>query len=265
MMKTLKYILAIIFFPAIFFTGCEYDNYDEPGTLLSGQLKCDGEALNTRQKVLFKLYQYREDGYVAAGSKSIDVSVNQEGKFSALLFPGRYKMVIDTLNGGVFHVYDWLNYPKNEQGKVDTLYFNLDGNKTMDFEVRPFYKVNNFQAIYRNDSIIGTFSIEKLTEITEASKVGFRQVTMRLGPTMHINNDTPLTFAKSGATVDTPIEIKASLKDYYTNAHYKNNYRNYAYARIAISLRLKGAEQELLYSPVIKVEGIPQETINKFK
>ncbi len=260
-MKTLKYFLtlALIMF---LLNACEYDNYDEPNVTLSGQLKYDGENLNTRQNVLLKLYQYREDGYVAAGARSLDVRVDQEGKYSALLYPGRYKMVIYA-DGGINYIYDWLDFPKNSEGKNDTLYFDLNGSKTLDFNVRPYYKINDFKAFYRNDSIISNFSIERLTDIETPSIVGFRQVSMRLSPTMHVNNDTPLSFTKTGVTVNTPIEIKGSLKDYYSNTYYKNNFRDYVYVRIAVSLRVSG--QEYIYSNVVQVKGIPQETINKLK
>ncbi len=262
-MKTLRLILMTLFTITIFL-ACEFDNFEAPEVTLTGHLKYNGENLDTRQNVLFELYQYKEDGYAAAGSKSIDVRVDQEGKYSAVLFPGRYKMVVNALNGGLSNIYDWTDFPKNEAGNLDTLYFTLNGSKTMDFNIMPYYKINNFQAFYRNDSIISNFTIQKLTDIT-SDNVKFRSVFMYLSPTIHVNNDTELSFPKtaSSVTVDTPIEIKGSLTNYYTNTYYKNNFRNYVYVRIAISLRV--SSQDFIFSKIIKVDGIPQETINKFK
>jgi hypothetical protein len=263
-MKKTIYNIAAIIISALVLFSCEFDNYDEPGTSFKGVLKNGDTSLNTRHGVIFKLYQYREDGYISAGSQSIDVYINQNGEYSALLFPGRYKMVVNT-EGGVNHAYDWNDFPRNESGNLDTLYFNLNGDKTLDFNVTPYFEINDFRAVYRNDSIISGFTIKKLTDITTTSIVGFRNVSMYLSPTIHVNNDTPLSFPKTASqvTVDTPIEIAGSLKNYYTSTNYKNNYRDYVYVRIAISLRVSG--QEFIYSPIIKVEGIPQETIYKFK
>jgi len=260
-MKYIKIILLVVFFPGIFLISCEFDNYDEPNTSFSGVLKNGGAPLNTRHGILFKLYQYREDGYVSAGSKSIDVYVDQEGKFSANLFAGRYKMVVNS-EGGINYIHEWKDFPINESGSLDTLYFTLKGNQQMEFEVIPFYQINDFQAFYRNDSIITRFSIKKFTDRTD-NQILFRRVAMYVSPSVHTNNDTELSVAKAGAQTDTPIEIGCSLKDYYSNTYYKNNYRDYAYVRIGISLRLSG--QEFIYSNIIQVKDIPEETIKKFK
>jgi len=262
-MKTIRYYLVTIVSVVLLFSACEFDNYGRPEVSFNGRLKFDGENLSTRQGTLFRLFQYEEDGYIAAKDRPIFVNVDQEGKFSALLFPGRYKMTVNE-TGGIFHIYDWLDFPKTESGSLDTLYFTLSGNKTLEFNLTPYYRVNDFQAFYRNDSIISTFSLEKLTDRTETSVVGFRRVSMYLSPTMHVNNDTQMEIIRSGTTaVDTPIEMKADLKDYYNNTHYVNNYRNYVYVRIGISLRVSA--QDFIFSKIVKVEGIPQETINKFK
>lgn len=262
-MKRIKYIqlLIVVVVAGIFFSSCEYDNYDEPNVEFSGTLMNGDNPLDTRWGVLFKLYQYKEDGFADAGARSIDVFVDQEGKFSSKLFPGRYKMVVYS-EGGVNYIYNWNDFPTNSGGNLDTLYFTLDKNKKLDFSVTPFYEIKDFEAFYRNDSIISRFTIKKNTDRTD-TQVLFRRVAALVSPTIHVNNDTELLATKTGATVDTPIEIKCSLKDYYSNTYYKNNFRDYAYVRIAVSLRLTG--QESVYSKIIKVTGIPDETIKKFK
>jgi hypothetical protein len=259
-MKTIKYLFAFVTV-ILFFSACAFDNYDEPTTVFTGQLKMEGVDLNTRHNVLFRLYQYKEDGYIA-NNRPIDVWVNQEGKYNALLFPGRYKMVVNEASG-INYIHDWNDFPKNSTGNLDTLYFTLEGNKKLDFSITPYFKINDFQAFFQNDSIISTFSIQKLTNITETPIVGFRSVGMYLSPTIHVNNETQLFFTSTGVTAGTPVRIRGHLREYYSNTHYKNNYREYVYVRIAVSLRVSA--QEFIYSKIIKVEGIPQETIQKFK
>ena len=261
MKSKINYLVTILSI-LLLLSACEFDNFNEPATEFTGRLKFGEENLNTKQGTLFRLFQYEEDGYIAAKDRPISINIDQEGNFSALLFPGRYKLTVNE-NGGVFNVYDWIDFPKSENDGLDTVYFTLDGKKTLDFEVIPYYKINNLQAFFRNDSIISTFTIQKLTDRTETAIVGFRRISMYLSPTMHVNNDTQMEVFRSTATVDTPIEMQAHLRDYYNNTHYINNYRNYVYVRIGVSLRISA--QDFIFSKIIKVEGIPQETINKFK
>lgn len=262
-MKYIKNILLLTVLAGVLLTSCEFDNFDEPNATLSGKLKYGDRTLDTRYGTVFKLYQYKEDGYIAAGSKSIDVYINQEGEFNAKLFPGRYKMVVYS-EGGINYIHDWNDFPRNGNNELDTLYFDLNKNKTIDFNVTPFFEINDFDAFYRNDSIVSRFTIKKLTD-RDDNQMLFRRVALYVSPTVHVNYETPLSEAKSGAKVDTPIEIKVPLKSYYNSSSigYLNNYRSYAYVRVGISLRLTG--QEFIYSKVIKVTGIPEETIKKFK
>lgn len=262
-MKTFNYLYLIILGGLLFLPACQFDNYDEPQLVLSGTIMNGDEPLNTRYGVILKLFQYREDGFIDAGAGSIDLYVNQEGKYNALLFPGRYKMTVNR-TGPLYTIHTWNDFPKNEENLPDTIYLDLNSNKTMNFSVTPFYQIRDFQAFYRNDSIISRFVVKKVTE-RDDNQVLFRQVALFLSPTVHVNNDTPLLERKSGVKVDEVTEIKTSLKGYYTDdaSKYLSNYRNYVYVRAGISLRLEA--QETIYSPVIKIEGIPQETISKFK
>lgn len=263
-MKTYNWLFLTLF-SIVSLTSCEFDNYDAPTLKLTGTLKYNGEPLNTKYGLLFKLYQYKEDGFVNAGAASIDLFVNQNGEYNALLFPGRYKMVVNSA-GPIYYLYDWMDFPKNNAGELDTLYFEMKEDKLLDFEVMPYFQIQDFNAFYRNDSIITQFRIKKLTDKTDNS-VKFRSANAFLSTSVHVNNDTPVGGKLSSAKVkeDELLEIGVPLKDYYTDneAMYINNYRNYVYVRAGVSLR--AAAQEFIYSNIVKVEGIPQETIEKFK
>jgi len=252
-------------------SSCEYDNYDEPNVTLSGVLMNGDKPLDTKRGIAFKLYQYREDGFVDAGTRSLDVYVDQEGQFKALLFPGRYKMVVNENNGGkedpdISTLYTWSDFPKNESnGNLDTLYFTLDRSKKIDFQVKPYYDFENLEAFYRNDSIVVRFSVSKNIE-SDDTQLSLRKINLFVGPTVHINRETalyaslPTSMLKPGV----PIEFKYSLEHYYkSTGSYVNNFRTYAYIRLGLALRLDPTVYS--YSKVIKVEGIPTETINKFK
>ena len=290
-MKNLSYIFSILLIVSLLFSSCEFDNYEAPQIVFHGVLKNGDKSVNTTHAVLFRLYQYKEDGFVSAGSGWIDVWMNELGEFNAKLFPGRYKMVVNT-EGGVNYIHKWTNFPtqvlNDGTTALDTIKFTLSSNGKMtltgkpltdnpnlefnasDFnlDVTPFYDVRNFTAIFRNDSIVSSFSIKKLSTRTD-NLVLFRNVTLFVSPTIFVNNATQLNVAASPApkivtgTDFVQVTLKCSLKDYYSNTYYISNYRNYAYCRIGIALRLSG--QEFNFSDVIKVSDIPQETIEKFK
>ena len=246
--------------------SCEYDNYDEPETTLQIVVKDGDDVLNTSHGELFRLYQYVEDGYIAANSEYIPVNVDQEGKCQALLFPGRYKLVVNP-GGKVNTVHMWNDFPRNEEGTLDTLYFELKGNKELQFDVTPYYRIPNFTATVRNDSIVAEFDLEQAHEASGSERPNdlmTRSVSLLVSPTMFVNNEVAKLQAKgSKMKVGERNQIRISLKNYYTAQYYPNNYRDYAYVRIAVALRKDATEY--IYSRIIKVENIPAETINKFK
>lgn len=282
-MKTIIYRLLVISITLISFVACEFDNYDEPQITFSGRLLDGNETLNTKRGIVFKLYQYKEDGYVSAGASSLNVYMDQEGNFSSLLFPGRYKMVVNTNNGelespDIYSAFAWGDgfKPVNEStGVLDTIYFTLDKKKTMDFQVTPYYKFNNLEAFYEDDNVVVRFTITKLVN-GDDSKQKIRKVSSFLSPTVHVNRDTKLFTSLStrdilnfklkdlqtGETSEV-IEMKCSLKNYYSNQYYVNNYRNYVYLRLGTST--EGFVDVYNYSTIIKITDIPEDVIGKFK
>ena len=269
-MKTIIYQIFSFLVVLSLLCSCSFDNYDEPSLTLNGRLLDGNESLNTKRGIAFKLFQYREDGFISAGSTWINVYVDQEGKFSSLLFPGRYKMVVNTNNGDIedpdiYSACTWEDFPKNENtGALDTLFFTLDNSKIIDFQVKPYYKFRDMEAFYRNDSVIVRFAVNKLID-SEDSKVRMRKISVFLSPTMHVNRDTEVYFNLSMSEIKTDemIEYRCYLKDYYSNQYYVNNYRDYVYIRLGASTM--GYVNVFNYSPIIKLSGIPQETIKKFK
>lgn len=281
-MKTKISISFLIVTVILLCASCEFDNYDEPDITFSGCLMDGDQVLNTKRGIVFKLFQYKEDGFISAGSTWINVYMDQEGKFSSLLFPGRYKMVVNTNNGDIedsdiYSACTWKDFdPVNkETGLLDTIYVTLDKNKTMEFQVSPYYRFENTKAFFRNDSLITNFSIKKLVEDENSTlDLSMRNVTLYVGPTTHINWSTE-SFVnmskraiiaykdlKTGEKTDV-IELGYPLSKYYSNDSYVNNYRTYAYLRLGVSTNAFGGVYN--YSPILRVEGIPEDVIKKYK
>lgn len=166
-MKTKISISLLVLTVILLCASCEFDNYDEPNVMFTGRLVDGDQVLNTKRGIVFKLFQYREDGFISAGSTWISVYMDQEGNFSSLLFPGRYKMVVNTNNGDIedadiYSAYTWKDFApvSKETGLLDTIYVMLDKNRTMEFQVSPYYRFENAKAFFRNDSIITNFQLE---------------------------------------------------------------------------------------------------------
>ena len=69
-------------------SGCSYDNYDEPTSVLSGRVVYNGQALPVKTDGTgFILWQ---DGY--ANKSGITLNIAYDGTFSATLFDGEYSI-----------------------------------------------------------------------------------------------------------------------------------------------------------------------------
>ena len=90
-MKKILFNIVLALAAAAGLSSCGYDNFDEPETTFTGSVRYKGESLQLRGTsgaVCVQLYQ------VGFPLKSpINVYVNQDGKFSARVFKGHYKLV----------------------------------------------------------------------------------------------------------------------------------------------------------------------------
>src|SRR5690606_22672248 len=122
---------------AVLLAGCDnmfgLDNYDEPNAMLTGRVVYNGEPVWVRNGgVELELWQ---PGFEL--NQKIPVHVAQDGSFSASLFDGTYKLIPVSGNG------PWLN-------TTDTVTINLSGQATVDFEVTPYYTVENAAVTYNS-------------------------------------------------------------------------------------------------------------------
>lgn len=141
----------------VLFTGCGLDNYDEPGSLLTGKVVYNGEAIHVRgtaERVRLQLYQ---DGYQKY--EPIDVFVGQDGSFSAMLFDGTYKMVTRNNNG------PWVN-------SRDITTFAVRGNTVQNMEVTPYYTITNANMkVAGGESVTATFTVNQIVQDREIDRI----------------------------------------------------------------------------------------------
>ena len=216
-----------------FLASCGYDNYDEPSSKLEGKLVYNGEAINVSYNdVTFQLW---EPGWQTKAQ--INVSVDQDGSYSALLFNATYKLIIPS-NQGPFRS------KTNAETGSDTILVKLDGSKMMDIEVEPYYMIRSPQFTVAGREVTGTFNVEKI--ITGANAKNIERVNLYVNKTQFVDfrsNVVSAELAGSAVVAGTAVTLKATVPAITPT-------QNYVFARIG--LKISGVE-DMIFSPVVKV------------
>ena len=216
-----------------FLASCGYDNFDEPGSKLEGKLVYKGEAINVSYNdVTFQLW---EPGWQKKGE--INVSVNQDGTYGAMLFDANYKLVIPKNQGPFMSL-------TNTETKSDTILVNLNGSKVMDIEVMPYYMIRTPQFTVSGREVTGTFKVEKI--ITDANAKNVERVNLYVNKTQFVDfrsNVASAELAGTSVTAGNTITLKTTVPALTPT-------QNYVFARIG--LKIAGVE-DMIFSPVVKV------------
>lgn len=223
-------ILGIISF---FLYSCGIDNYDAPGSTLEGRLVYNGEPINVSYSdVTFQLW---EPGWQKKAE--INVAVDQDGSYSALLFNANYKLIIPS-NQGPFRS------KPNAETASDTILVNVSGNKVLDIEVEPYYMVRNAKFTVAGRVVTGTFKAEKI--ITGVNAKPIDQVAIYVNKTMFVDfrsNVAATTLAGSAITDLNAISLNTTVPALTPTQ---------TYVFVRIGLKIKGVE-DMIFSPVVKV------------
>jgi hypothetical protein len=213
--------------------SCELDNYDEPGSFLTGRITYNGEAIQTRSdEVRFQLWQ---NGYPLKGN--LDVAIDQDGTFNGRFFDGSYKLVFPKGQG------PFKTIIQNPQ-RLDTLDISIKGNTNLDIEVLPYYMIRNAQFSHAGATVKASCSIEKI--ITGVDAKDIERVGLYVNNTAWVSSDDQewidrvdnVDFSNLNA-----INIEVAVSGKYANS-------DYVYARIGV--KIKDVEDEI-YSSVTKV------------
>jgi hypothetical protein len=228
--------IGLVALAAVMFS-CKLDNYDPPGSMLSGQIMYQGEPIQVEyDKVPFRLFQ---DGFGKTGG-SIDGVVKPDGTYSMLLFDGAYKFVISPGQGP----FVW----KQNAGRPDTVNVVLKGSQTMDFEVTPYYMIRTPKFTLGADSVVtAQFRAEKI--ITDASGKKIERVNVYVNKTQFVSSIGDQKIAESqmaGAAIVDVNNITLKVKVPRLPATQKH-----FFARIG--LKIEGVE-DMIFSPVMKMQ-----------
>ena len=128
-MKKLFYHILFATLIVTGFASCGYDNFDEPRSMLSGNVQYNGQNLQLQGSGGSIQLQAYQTGYEL--KSPITIYVNQEGRFSARLFNGHYKLVTKDNNG------PWVNNPVTPYFLLSDYNCTLSGNRlTASFKIQ---------------------------------------------------------------------------------------------------------------------------------
>jgi len=221
---------------AVLFSACKKDNYDAPQADFTGRIVYKGEPLNVQYgQVNFELWQSGFGNYSA-----LNVNVNQEGSFSAKLFDGNYKLVF-SVNQGPFL------WKKNAAGKQDTVAVNINGSKSMDIEVTPYYMIRGATLTAASGKVNGFCKLEKI--ITDANAKNVESVSLYINKTQFVDGGNNFGGAAvqtlSGSAIADLNNLNLSVTiPAITPA------QNYVFARIAV--KIAGVD-DMIFTPVTKI------------
>jgi hypothetical protein len=146
----MKKYIAYVLFSSIALVSCnlsELDNQDPPKSEVYGNLVYNGQAVPVKNgQIPLNFYQ---DSY--KGNGNFQIMPSQDGKISALLFDGEYKIVLSS-NQGAYE----------ENAVPYTL--KVEGRTELNWEIKPFFYVNKATYNYTNRQITAKVDISKISQ-----------------------------------------------------------------------------------------------------
>lgn len=218
-MKFKNIFIAILSLSTLF--SCGKDNYDEPTSTLTGKVVYQGKQLGVRGSNNSVRLQLWQNGY--ALKTPIDVYVTQDGSFSAKLFDGNYQMITVSGNGPWIH-------------NTDTLQVQVNGNTNIDFNVIPYYTIENVQYQLNGTKLSATFQLNKLDVNRNLDNVNLLVNDTKFVDLGHFEKREFINGNQSG-TISLEVDIANELAN-----------KPALYARIAVKMN---GITEALYDPSV--------------
>ncbi len=220
MKKIALYTLVIVF--ALFLVECEYDNFDPPTSILSGEVTYNGNPVGVRSNgTQLELWQRGYDLF-----EKIPVHIAQDGTFSARLYDGDYKLV--RLAGA-----PW-------EPQTDSISVTVKGNTTVNVPVIPYFIITNESFTLNSDVITSSFLV---------TRIGSRDIAslhLYIGTTSIVDASNN----RQSVNLTTGLEDLSTVKTMNLTLNDAMKARDFVYARLAI--RISGIG-ERYYSPVQKI------------
>lgn len=222
-MKNLLYGILMVL---LLSSGCSKDNYDEPESILQGQIVYQNKPIGVRSNgVQVELWQH---GFKLFSK--IPVYVSQEGSFSASLKSGNYKLVLLKLNG------PWVD-------NSDSIDVNVSGTTNANINVIPYFIINNVNFQKNGSAISSSFDIQQINTSKKLESV--KLYVSKTGIVDQTNNLGSSQIIASGITdLTKPISLSVNIPASLTG-------KGYVFARVGVKI---SGVSELVYSAVQKIQ-----------
>jgi hypothetical protein len=212
--------------------SCAKDNFIEPKTTLTGQVLYKGEPIGLETGLGMQLWQ-PGFGKLAA----INVFVNPEGSYSAILYNGNYKVVFPKGRGPFRTI-------EKDATSRDTLYLNLGGDQKLDVEVLPYYMIRTPKFTGAENKVSVALKLEKI--ITDSNAKDVERVSLFIGKTQLVSRainvavtDVAGTDVKDLNSISISATVPALLPA-----------QDYVFARVGV--KIKDVE-DMIFSPVQRI------------
>ena len=153
-MNKLFYYILFTMLSVFGFASCGYDNFEEPESILSGNVQYNGQNLQLQGSGGSIQLQAYQTGYEL--KSPITLYVNQEGRFSARLFNGHYTIVTKDNNG------PWVN-------NRDTIEVDIKGNTEVNIPVTPYFLLSDYNCTLNGDRLTVGFKIQQVVSAASLS------------------------------------------------------------------------------------------------
>lgn len=219
----MKYLTIICSLLTVVLSSCEYDNFAEPKSILSGKVVYNGQTLGVRSDgPQFELW---EEGH--ALRTFIPVYIKYDGTYSASLFDGQYKLVRKGDS-------PWL------QQSADTIQVTVKGNTIIDVPVTPYFTIT--ESNFKNESgkVTARFKVNKVVESANLDVVRlFFGKSILLDNAKLASQNHRVDANKSNIVFGQESSIVAQVPDDLKNL-------DYVYVRLGVKSTVTG---EYIYSP----------------
>jgi hypothetical protein len=217
-------LFSLILILSVVLVSCKKDNREPPKSTITGTIMYNKQPLSVKQSgssggVELELWQY---GYQLLNK--IPVYVNQDGKFSAKVFDGNYKLTLVRDNG------PWAN-------RTDSINVVVKGSTDVDVTVDPYFLISNATFQRSGTIITATFNIAKIntTKALELARLYIGQTLI----TDQGNNATNVSKAAAAIPdLSVPVTISATVPASLAT-------KDYVYVRLGV--KAVGVN-ELLYT-----------------
>ncbi|REA61306.1 hypothetical protein DSL64_12730 [Dyadobacter luteus] len=233
MKMKISYIMMAVLLTASFIS-CKKDNYAPPQSMFSGRLVYKGEPINVEvNQVPFQFFQF---GFGKVGA--INSTFDQDGKFSALLFDGDYKLTVPA-NQGPFL------WKRTANGSQDSIAVKMAGSQSLDVEITPYYMIRNAVFTAADNKVTGTFNLEKV--VTDVNAKNIERANLYINKTQFVSagdyNIASAQLTAAQITSMTGITMTVGIPAISPT-------QNYIFARVG--LKLAGVE-DMIFSPVQRI------------